>query len=144
MQDMCWRNAKGFLNAWVPARMDFEWRQKSVTNIQLECPAAALFVLFDSSTVSDGLTREAPGGAILRLCEMPMEKRHLPGAETFVTIAVTLGSGIGINLFSNWLYEKLKGHKRVKTLRINRVQVEISADAIRKVISESIETEDRS
>jgi hypothetical protein len=51
-----------------------------------------------------------------------------------------LVSGVGVNLLSNWLYDKLRG--RADVLRINRTEVEIDRDKIRVVI-EKIERNGR-
>ena len=107
--------------------------------IEIECSPLALFALFDSSTISEGVIHKAPGGATLQLGRMSIEKRHVPGVERLVSIAVTFASGAAVNLFSNWLYDKLKGNERMRTLRINHVQVELTPEAITKLIAESIE-----
>lgn len=111
--------------------------------IEIEVPVSALSEIFESGTISAGMVREVPGGASLKLGPMPIEKRHVPGLQILVPIVVTLGSGVAINVFSSWLYDKLKG-KKTTILRINRVQVEITHDAITKVIAESIELEEKS
>lgn len=110
--------------------------------IEIEIPASALFKVFETSEVSDATIHTAPGGAILRLGKQKMEKRwHSAFTEPLVPIAVTFGSGVAINLFSSWLWEKLKGGRTTK-IRINRVEIETQTpDAITKVISESIEVE---
>jgi len=43
--------------------------------IELECSPESLFALFESKTISSGMTHEAPGGVTLQLGDMPMEKR---------------------------------------------------------------------
>jgi hypothetical protein len=112
--------------------------------IEIEVPPSALFKLFESDEISEGMVHEVPGGASIKLGRRTLEKRHVPGLQILVPIVVTLGSGIVINVFSNWLYDKLKGEK-TRILRINRVQVEITTrDAITKVIKESIEQEEKS
>jgi hypothetical protein len=51
-----------------------------------------------------------------------------------------LGSGVAINLFSSWLYDKLKS-ANVPRIRVNRVEVEVTPEGITKIISESIDIE---
>jgi hypothetical protein len=96
--------------------------------IELGVSARALFDLFDSRQVSSGMSREVPGGAMIRLGEMPMQKSDLPiQATAFVPILVTIGSGVAINLFSSWLYEKLKGEDKARRMMtINRKVVEVT------------------
>jgi hypothetical protein len=97
--------------------------------------------LFDTNTVSTGMTKEVPGGAVIQLGGMPMQKRHLTqDAAPLVTIAVSLASGVALNLFSSWLYDKLKDSK-IRRLKINRRDVEISANGILRAIEETIEIE---
>src|SRR5438067_1972119 len=45
--------------------------------IVFEIPQSALFLLFDSNSLEQGMAREAPGGARLELGRMPMEKRSV-------------------------------------------------------------------
>ena len=111
--------------------------------IELECPPIALFALFGCSTVSEGVTHKAPGGATLQLGRMSTEKRRAPGTEPLVTIAVAFASDVAVSLFWNWLYDKLKGNERTRTLRINCVQVELAPEAITKAIAESIAVQER-
>jgi len=78
---------------------------------------------------------------------MPMEKRGgLPYIQAieFIPIAATFASGVAINLFSAWLYDKLKGDAKTRRMvSINRVIVEVTPDAITKVLNESIHIEER-
>src|SRR6266849_7454291 len=116
--------------------------------IILEVPQSALFEVFESKSVQQGMKHDAPGAVTLQLDRMPMEKRHLPYVAAMATIFVTVGSGVAINLFSSCLYEKLKADKvgramGVTKIRINETEVEIDPDAIRRVIIRSIEIEHR-
>ena len=81
--------------------------------IILEVPQSALFDIFESKSIQQGMKHDAPGAVTLQLDRMPMEKRHLPYVAAMATIFVTVGSGVAINLFSSWLYEKLKADKVV-------------------------------
>lgn len=113
--------------------------------IEIECSPESLFKMFDSSTVTQDTTKQVPGGGTIRLGSGKLEKRFRPGwttdAAPLVTIALTVGKDVAIGLLVAWLYDKLKGNE-IRTLRINRVQIEISPEAITKVISESIEVEE--
>ncbi len=110
-------------------------------DITLEIPPPALFEVFETKTVSAGMIHTIPGGT-LQLGEMPLEKRTFGSELTFIPLMVTLGSGVAIHLFSSWLYEKLT-HAKVERIRINRTEIEVTAEGITKIITESVETEHR-
>lgn len=116
--------------------------------IVIECTPKAMFALFDSKTISPGMRREVPGGATIQLGQMPMEKRGLPSIQaTLVPILIEfgkVGKDVAIGVFSAWLYDKLKGKgEERKFMRVNRVMVEVTPEAITKVLTESIEIEGR-
>ena len=123
------------------------------STVLIEVPHFALFDVFESNSVEQGMTREAPGGARLELGRMPMEKRGgglthdaLPIATMLLSFGATVAVGVTINLFSNWLYDKLKANKAIRAMhvtkiRINRTEVELTLEGISRAISESIEIE---
>jgi hypothetical protein len=114
--------------------------------IELGVSPRALFDLFDSKQVSAGMSREVPGGATIELGEMLMQKRDLPiEATAFVPILVTIGSGVAINLFASWLYDKLKGEDKARRMMtINRKVVEVTTpDAMVKILTEEIQIDER-
>jgi len=118
------------------------------SKISIELPQSALFKVFESNSIRQGMTHEAPGAARLELGQMPMEKRHLPEFQALATVLVSFGGGVAVNMFSSWLYERLKSDKvsqamKVTRIRINRTEVEINADAITRVITESIDIEQK-
>jgi hypothetical protein len=121
------------------------------STVLIEIPQFALNGVFESNSLEQGMTHEAPGGARLELGQMQMEKRGgltldaLPMATVLVTLGGIAGTVV-VNLFSNWLYDKLKADKatqalRITKIRINRTEVEITPEAISRAISESIEIE---
>jgi hypothetical protein len=118
--------------------------------IKLGVSPRALFALFDSKEVSSGMSREVPGGATIQLGVM-METRDLPSiqATAFVPILVTIGSvagsGVAINLFSSWLYDKVKGNDKARRMiTINKKLVEVTApEALVKIFEETIKIEER-
>lgn len=65
------------------------------------------------------------------------ERRGL-NFPSIVHAGVDLAGTVGVGLFTNWLYDKLKG--KPAKLRINRQEVEITPERIRIVI-EQIERE---
>jgi len=116
--------------------------------IVIECSPRDMLALFESKTISTGMSREAPGGATIQLGQMPMEKRGLPSIEaTLVPILIEfgkVGKDVAIGIFSAWLYDKLKGKvEERKFVRVNRVMVEVTPEAITKVLTESIAVEER-
>jgi hypothetical protein len=112
------------------------------SRVFLEVPQFALFKVFESNSIEQGMTHDAPGGARLELGRMPMEKRHVPGLESLATVLVSFGAGVAVNLFSAWLYDKLKSG-RVTRIRIDRTEVEVTPEAITRVITESIDIEQK-
>jgi hypothetical protein len=121
------------------------------STVLVEVPQFALFEVFESNSVEQGMTREAPGGARLELARMPMEKRGgglTQDALPIATMLLSFGTGVAVNLFSSWLYEKLKANKAIRAMhitkiRINRTEVEITPEGISRAISESIEIEQK-
>jgi hypothetical protein len=45
---------------------------------------------------------------------------------------------VGLNLFSSWLYDRLKSHLTIREIRINRRITEVTSEGIRRAIEESI------
>ncbi len=116
--------------------------------VVIECTPRELFALFDSKTLSPSMRREVPGGATIRLGDLPMQKRDLPSIQAaLVPILVEfgkLGKDVAVGVFSAWLYDKLKGKgEERKLIRVNRVMVAITPGAITKVLTELIEGEER-
>ena len=116
--------------------------------IVVECTPKDMFALFESKTISSGMSREVPGGATIQLGQMPMEKRGLPSIQAslvpiLIEFARRHGAEVPIAVFSAWLYDKLKGKgEERKFIRVNRVMVEVTPEAITKVLTESIEVEE--
>jgi hypothetical protein len=51
---------------------------------------------------------------------------------------------VAVGVFAAWLYDKLKGNgEERKFIRVNRVMVEVTPEAITKVLTESIEVEEQ-
>jgi hypothetical protein len=86
------------------------------------------------------MIHDVPGGATIELGEMAIEKRHLPGVQILVGIAVRYGPDLAVNLLASWLYSKLSGAK-IKNIRINRAEVEVSPEGIARAIFEAVEIE---
>lgn len=121
------------------------------SSVSVEVPQFALFEIFESKSIEQGMTHDAPGGVRLELGRMPMEKRGgglTHDALPIATVLLSVGTSVAVNLFSSWLYEKLRANKairamRVTRIRINRAEVEITPEAITRAISESIEIEEK-
>lgn len=109
---------------------------------EMDCPFDVLCRLFESNTVSTGMTKEAPGGAIIEFgTTQQIERRDLlHTAEPFVHIAVSFGRDLAVGVLGSWLYDKMKS-SRIQRLRINRKEIVISKDAIVKMIEETVEIE---
>ena len=65
-------------------------------SFEMDCPFDVLCKLFESNTVSTGMTREVPGGAVIEYrVTQPVERRDLlHAAEPFVHIAVRVGGDL--------------------------------------------------
>ncbi len=114
---------------------------KKPMNFEMSCPVDVLFDLFESKEISTGMTKDVPGGAVIQLGEMPMQKRHITqDAAPLVVIAVSFGTSVASKLLADWLSGKMKKSK-IQRLRINRKEVEITPDGILKAIEETIEIE---
>ncbi len=81
----------------------------------------------------------APGGANVELKEWSFRKGS--GFPDTLTLAVSIPLGVGINLFSSWLWSKVKG--RATRISINRVEVQLEADEVTRVIVEQTKIESK-
>lgn len=102
--------------------------------VEIKIPPKALLAVFEAKSVSTGMTRAIPGAATLTVGGL---EEHSYEDLPLVPVVVTLGSGAAIDLFSTWLYDKLK-RANVRHIRINGLKIEVTADEITKAISESI------
>jgi len=117
---------------------------------EIEVPLPCVTDIFESNTIAVGMSKDVPGDANIQLrpSGMPMQKRSMthdaaPYFIVAVTMAGTAGSAIGLNLFSSWLYDRLKARPGVRRIRINRRITEVSLDGIRRSIEESYEMEEQ-
>ena len=65
---------------------------------------------------------------------------HIRKAATLpeiATLVLTFSSGVGSGFVANWLYEKLRG-KKVNRIVIERTEVELEEEKIKKVIEEKM------
>jgi hypothetical protein len=113
--------------------------------IEIELPMDSAFEVFETNTISVGMTKNAPGGAAIRLQQMPtqMRKRHLThDAASLVSLAVTFESDVSVGLFVTWLASKLMKSK-LPYIRISKRAVEeITPDSLERIIEETTEIED--
>jgi hypothetical protein len=111
--------------------------------LAIEFSPKVLTELFEADRFSTGMTKEAPGGVTIQLRPLPIQRRGLAmDSIPMLSIAITARTNIALSLFSNWLYDKLKGSK-VRTIRVHRRTVEVTPDGIYKVIEESMQVEER-
>jgi hypothetical protein len=112
-------------------------------NFEMDCPFDVLCGLFESKSVSTGMTKEVPGGAVIEYgVTQKMERRDLlHAAEPFVHIAVSFGRDLSVGILGGWLYDKMK-KSRIQRLRINRREIVISENAIVTAIEETIEMDE--
>jgi len=101
---------------------------------------ALVFDLLDkSSSLSIGDKFEIPeGNAVLTYKESYIRKGL--GIPEIAKFSIEFGSGIAIGIISNWLYNKLKG-KDIKRLIIEKREITVEKNEIRKILEEKIEIE---
>src|ERR1700691_133190 len=89
--------------------------------IQIETPERGLDIeMLETGHVSKGTELALANVSTVTWAGVPLEKY---AADPYVfSLLAGLVSGVGVNLLSNWLYDKLRG--RVDVLRINRTGVE--------------------
>lgn len=107
--------------------------------IEIQVPDSALFALFESDSIREGMTHSIPGG-VLRLGPMPMQKRTHEFTLALVPVIVTISTTVSLNLLSNYIYSKLTSRK-ITRIKINRKEVEVTPEGILKTIEETIEIE---
>ncbi len=94
------------------------------------------FSLFDTrGPLGPGTKTLPPGGGILTLERLYFRKAA--GVPGTLYLVLTVGSSVGASLFANWLYDKIKG--RASQVRIDRTEVELEGDKIKKIIVEKFE-----
>ena len=101
--------------------------------IQVRTLDRTLFAELDAA--SQGPTSGVPEGVLIGA----PTKREAEGLHGFPTaevimFAVTLAASVPVNLFSSWLYDKLKEH--ANTVRINGKQCDLSVEAIEEAVSD--------
>jgi len=94
------------------------------------------FDIMGVSELSPGTRVSIPGNAELIQGEMIMRKAL--GLPEPIKLILSFGTGVASSIVANHLYSKLKG--RAKSIRIDRVEVELEKGSIKKVIEEHIES----
>jgi hypothetical protein len=109
-------------------------------NLEIEVPLPCVCDVFETNTITEGMSKDVPGGGTIRLRPMPVQKRAMTqDASPYFVIAASVASTVGLGVFSNWLYDRLKGRPRVRHIRINRRTVEVTPDGIRRAVAETVE-----
>jgi len=96
-----------------------------------------IFDFLGKNSASIGDTINVPENANLtyNLC-MDCKSAEVPEYLKFV---LNFGEGFLGGLFANWLYDKLKkSENKIKSLKINKKEVRIDKNEIRRIIEESI------
>ncbi len=78
--------------------------------------------------VEKGAMRRLPGGAVLRLSEVPPAVSPTPGKPTCITFHLECAPGVDTRLGGTWLYLTLKG--KVEALRIAGTQIAVDQESI--------------
>jgi hypothetical protein len=114
--------------------------------IEIEFPLDTFVDVFESQNSKVGTNLLAPGGVSLTV--QPYEVRTPPKGMAFddipiVPVLIGIGTSVAVNVFSSWLYDRLKSAPSGRTrLKINRRWVEVSKDGITRAFSESIEKDE--
>ena len=113
--------------------------------LEIEVPLDCVPSIFETNEITEGMCKDVPGIGLLRLLPMLQEERAeglAYDSMPFPTLIVSLGASVAVNVFSSWLYDKLKG-SAARRIRINRRRAEITPDGILKAVEETIELEER-
>jgi hypothetical protein len=85
-----------------------------------------------------GYQRSVPGGGVITYQGTVVRKSF--GVPETISLLLTVGGSVTINLISSWLYDKLKG--RTTTLRIDRKEINLEKGEITRIIEEKMEKRD--
>lgn len=99
-------------------------------NIQLITYDSALYP--ELQALADSPASDLPPNVLLGEPQKEPGELHGLSAPEIITFAVTIGTSVGVNLFSSWLYDKIK--ERASSLRINNQVVPISKTEIQVAI----------
>lgn len=96
------------------------------------------FALFEADRLGAGTQKVVPGGAVLTMQPMIVRKAH--GIPQVITIVLSVGGSIAINMVSNYIYDKLKKHRGENLeMTVNRREVKFNNKGeIAKVIEEEL------
>ncbi len=99
-----------------------------------------IFALFESGQVSDGMSREIPGGAKLTFAtEYPNVEK--PGViyaiHPEITFVISFGCNVAAGVLGCWLYDKLNS-KPTHRITIDRQDIEITQEGITRIITERL------
>lgn len=103
--------------------------------IETSGPMLAIELFGRPKSLEVGSRLVVPGQATIEL--QGLREQRDADLHTVVTLGVTFASGVAVNLFSSWLYDKLKS--RARRLRIDRVEIQVEAAEIKRVLLERIE-----
>jgi hypothetical protein len=95
------------------------------------------FELLGKKSVSLNDSIDLPGNAKLSYNGSLIRKSF--GMPEIVNFTLTFGSGVAAGLVANWLYDKLKN--KAEKITINRREIQLDKEEIKKIIEESIKIE---
>lgn len=111
---------------------------------EIEVPLPSVCDVFESNTITEGMIKVIPGIAKIELQPMPVQHRALTYTEPEgLRIALELGRDVAVGVVANWLYERIKRHPKVRYIRINHREVEVTPDGIRRAVEYSCEIEEQ-
>jgi hypothetical protein len=104
--------------------------------IQTSGPLLAFELLGRPKSIEIGKPVPVPG--LGTLCLEEMREQRSVDLPTVLKFGITFATGAVSSLAANWLYEKLKG--RARSLRIDRVEIQIDEGEIKKILATRLES----
>ena len=96
-----------------------------------------LFDILGKSSASTGKTIKIPGNA--KLIYKGTSIREAVGTPEVINFVLMFGSEVAAGIVANWVYDKLKN--RAEKIVINRREVQMDREEIKRVIEEEIKIE---
>ena len=92
------------------------------------------------------MSREVPGGATVRLLEIPIQRRDMPTIQaSLTTVTVYCGaalSNVALGVLASWIYDRLTRGRTGRTMiRVEGLLIEVTPEAITRLVVNSIEIE---
>jgi hypothetical protein len=97
--------------------------------------------LFESEGLTLGMSKDIPGGGVIRLERMPLAKTE-PSGLYAATIILSVGEGAVGSLIAAYIYDKLTKKYRRKKIMVRHREEYYDRSGLTKVIEDTIEIEE--